>query len=186
MPDTPSDEELGLDPQEMERLDPNIRTELRNARKIQRDAAATAQRNQELERDLAITKAGIPDSPLGQMFSRAYDGPLDDPQAIKSAFEALGVTTPPQGGDPNAQGDQGQPAPGSDPEIERLRQLQQVGNPGAMWAGPARTWPTPSTPQRPRRKSWRCSKRMPLARQGSDQSRSSSPPGFSGLLNPRK
>ena len=132
----PTDEELGLDSQQMEGLDQNIRRELRQARITARDAATATERNVQLERELALTKAGIPDNPLGQMFTKAYDGPTDDPTAIKSAFEALGVPVVTPSGDPNAQSPpEPQSAPGNDPEVERLRQLAQVGNTGDATGG---------------------------------------------------
>ena len=55
-----TDEELGIP----EGLDPNIRAELRKSRELGRDAEAANKRAAELERQLAFSQAGVPDTPL--------------------------------------------------------------------------------------------------------------------------
>lgn len=90
MPDA-TDEELGLDPEVMETLDPGIRNELRQSRQLRRDNGRLEAEAAQARREAAFAKAGIPDTPLGQMFGKAYEGPTDDPTAIKASFEALGV-----------------------------------------------------------------------------------------------
>jgi hypothetical protein len=99
----PTDEELGLDPNQMDGLDPNIRAELRRSRLMARENAQLQAEAEQAKREAAFAKAGIPDTPLGEMFAKAYDGPTDDPSALKTAFEALGVATPLGGSTPPAQ-----------------------------------------------------------------------------------
>jgi hypothetical protein len=118
-----TDEELGLDPAQMEALDPNIRAELRRSRQLARDAQAATERSSALERELAFTKAGIPDTPLGQMFAKAYDGDTADPTAIKTAFEALGVA-----GEPSGQQTPPPPEGASEQELEAQRRIAQAGS----------------------------------------------------------
>lgn len=118
----PTDEELGLDSQEMEGLDPNIRSALRQNRQMSRDLEAANQRAAQAERESAFAKAGIPDTPLGTMFGKAYDGPTDDPSAIKASFEALGVPSTPTGSAPDPQS-----AGASDDELAAQRQVSTLG-----------------------------------------------------------
>lgn len=108
----PTDEELGIP----EGLDPNIRAELRRSREQGRELDAERAARATAERDAAFARAGIPDTPLGQMFGKAYDGPTDDPEAIKASFTALG------GGVPVEQT--------SDEELAANRQVAQVGSSG--------------------------------------------------------
>lgn len=122
----PTDEELGLDPATMDTLDPNIRAELRNSRKLLRqqeaDLEAATERAAQAEREAAFAKAGIPDTPLGQMFAKGYDGDASDPAAIKAAFDALGGTgTPPPAATPPA----GEPTPPAPPQTGAEAALEQ-------------------------------------------------------------
>lgn len=49
----------------------------------------------EMQRELALTKAGVDTStPTGKMFAKAYDGELDT-EAIKTAATEVGAITPP-------------------------------------------------------------------------------------------
>jgi hypothetical protein len=75
---------------EQEGLDPNIREALRHTKQLAQDKAAAEQRTAQLERELAFTKAGVPDSPLTTTLAKSYDGD-NDPTAIKAYFEGLGV-----------------------------------------------------------------------------------------------
>ena len=84
----PEDEEL-IDPDQYE-LDDNIRNALKGRNQLARDKAAAEQRNAELERELAFSKAGIPDSPLAAALAKTYDGE-NDPASVKAYFEGLGV-----------------------------------------------------------------------------------------------
>ena len=115
MPEEVSDEELGLP----EGLDPNIRAELRKSRQLARDNEASNKRNAQLERELAFSKAGIPDTPLVQTLAKSYEGE-NDPAAVKAYFEGLGV-------------DLGSPAAKQQEEFDDLeaqRRLAQVGAQG--------------------------------------------------------
>ena len=86
----PTDEELGIDPG----LDPNIRAELRKSRQLSRELAEAQEAVETAKREAAFAKAGIPDTPLGQMFAKAFDGDVTDPAAIKAQFEALNPQAP--------------------------------------------------------------------------------------------
>ena len=113
MPEELSDEALGIP----EGLDPNIRAELRKSRELARENEALKVSNETAARELAFSKAAIPDTPLGQMFAKAYEGPTDDPEAIKAAFQAVG------GEPPNSQQE--------DADLEAQRRLAAVGGEGA-------------------------------------------------------
>lgn len=64
--------------------------ELRDAADRGREATKRAA---ELERDNAMLRAGVPtDTPLGQMFARAYDGQLE-PDAVKAAWAEVAPST---------------------------------------------------------------------------------------------
>jgi hypothetical protein len=123
-----TDEELGLDPQQMEGLDPNIRAELRKSRQLAKDLHAAEVAKGIAERDATFVRAGIPDSPLGQMFAKGYDGDPTDVAAVKAAFDALGVAggqTPPASEDPG-QNDAGP----TDAELESQRRIATAGAAG--------------------------------------------------------
>lgn len=121
-----TDEELGLDPQQMEGLDPNIRAELRRSRQLARDNATLQAEAEQARREAAFAKAGIPDTPLGAMFAKAYDGATDDPSAIKASFEALGV--PLTATSAGVSTEQTPPPSGAtDAEIAAQRVISQVG-----------------------------------------------------------
>jgi hypothetical protein len=110
-----SDEELDIP----EGLDPNIRAELRRGRERERDAEAANKRAADLERELAFSKAGIPDNPLNATLAKSYTGE-NDPASVKAYFEGLGVdlSGTAQGGGP------------SDEELAAQRQVAQVGAAG--------------------------------------------------------
>jgi hypothetical protein len=122
----PTDEELGLDPQQMEGLDPNIRAELRRSRQIQRENAALQAERDAAMREAAFAKAGVPDTPLAAALAKTYEGD-NDPAAVKEYFTSLGVDLA-SGGAPPA----GSPPPpaqqgASDEELAAQRRLAQVG-----------------------------------------------------------
>lgn len=48
----------------------------------------------ELQRKLALRDAGIPNTKLGDMFIRSYDGPMDDPEAIRAAWQEIAPAPP--------------------------------------------------------------------------------------------
>ena len=83
------DDELGLHPGWDEGLDPNIRKELRQARVIQRENADLKGKVETYERERVLTRAGIPSDKRGELFARTYEGALDDPEAVKAAYEEL-------------------------------------------------------------------------------------------------
>ncbi len=118
-----ADDELDLDSEEGQVLDPNIRRELRDGRKhrAQQEAELAAAR-----RDLAFARVGVDDStPLGKMFVRGYDGDITT-EAIRAAAEEIpGLLAPPKP-DPNAM---------SAEEIEAQRRMAGASG-GAGVGGP--------------------------------------------------
>ena len=120
----PTDEELGLDPQQMEGLDPNIRGELRRSRQLAKDLAAAQVEAEVAKRDASFIRAGIPDNPLGQLFAKAYDGDYNDPAAIKQAFDALGIPGNTPGQAPQ------EPDGPTDDELAAQRRIAQAGATG--------------------------------------------------------
>lgn len=106
-----SDEELGIP----EGLDPNIRAELRRGREREREAEAANKRAADLERQLAFSQAGVPDSPLAAALAKTYDGE-NDPASVKAYFEGLGVDL------------SGKAQQEPDPDLEAERRLAQVGS----------------------------------------------------------
>lgn len=71
---------------------------------IQQDAAAAQARTAELEaslaaqqRELTFLRAGVDlDTPVGKLFAKGYDGPLDDVEAVKSSAREVGaIPVPP-------------------------------------------------------------------------------------------
>jgi hypothetical protein len=116
VPDSPTDEELGIP----EGLDPNIRAELRKSREREREAEAANQRAAALERELAFSKAGVPDTPLAAALAKTYDGE-NDPASVKAYFEGLGVDL----------GEKPAEAGGADEaELAEQRRLAAVGSQG--------------------------------------------------------
>lgn len=86
---TYTDEELNLAPGWGDTLDPNIRKELRQSRVLQAELR-TAQAELATERrQNVLTAAGVPSDVRGKAFARLYEGPLDDPAAVKAEYEAL-------------------------------------------------------------------------------------------------
>ncbi len=112
-----TDEELGIP----EGLDPNIRAELRKSRELGRDAEAANKRAAELERQLAFSQAGVPDTPLAAALAKTYDGE-NDPSSVKAYFEGLGVDLSGKAQDQDS----------TDAELEAQKQLAQVGSQGGQ------------------------------------------------------
>jgi len=79
-----------LSEEETEHLDPNIRAELRKSRERAKAAEQAQAELDALKRDLAFTKAGIPDTGTGALLRKAYDGDTD-PEAIRKAAEEYGI-----------------------------------------------------------------------------------------------
>ena len=106
-----------------EPLDPNIRAALKAA---QADRA----RVNELEREIAFTKAGVPDDTLGTVFRKGWDGDTT-PEAIKAAWDEIAPAPPaappsePDGGvDPQLQA-----------ELDAQQRIAQVGASGEPGSG---------------------------------------------------
>lgn len=94
--------------------------ELREAAKRGRTAAQEAAA---LKRENAFLKAGVPtDSPLGEMFAKAYDGELTA-EAISEAASKIGLLG---GNDATSQPDAQPPA------SEQIRQTLNEGNPTSV------------------------------------------------------
>lgn len=88
-------------------------------RSMERDAKAA----RAAQRELAFVKAGIDtDSPLGKMFTAAYEGPLDR-EAINTAWTAVAPAAPPPPADDTPPPAGETPPPADDgAEFERERQ----------------------------------------------------------------
>ena len=109
----------GVDP-EAGVLDPNIREALRGVDALRQENADKDARLAQMERELAFTKAGIPDTPLASALAKTYDGP-NEPEAVKAYFTELGVdSTGATSSAPPA-------ATNTDAELDAQRRLAQVG-----------------------------------------------------------
>jgi len=114
------DEQYEDEPQQA--LDPNIRKQLREAEKTRKELdSLRAELNAE-KREVQFTKAGIPDSGIGELFRKAYDGEANA-EAIRNAAEQYGILQ--------------SPAPttsSGDSELEALRRAQgaTIGTSGAL------------------------------------------------------
>jgi len=71
-------------------LDANIRKQLREAEKSRKELETLRSELDAQRREVQIAKAGIPDSPLGNLFRKAYDGPADA-ESIRRAAEEYGI-----------------------------------------------------------------------------------------------
>lgn len=108
--------------EETDHLDPNIRAELRKSRERAKEAEAAKAELANLQRELAFTKAGIPETGVGALLRKAYDGDTD-PEAIRKVAAEYGITS--------------DSTPQSDPireELETHRQIQ--GSTGTSNSGP--------------------------------------------------
>lgn len=114
MPD--DEEELDQDS-----LDPNIRKALRKLEKDNHDLALKAAI---AERDAAFVRAGIPDTPIGQLFAKSYEGE-SDPAAVKAAYDALGLTEAPASEDLPPE-----PSGPTDQELDAQRRIASAGAAG--------------------------------------------------------
>jgi hypothetical protein len=105
-------------------LDPNIRAELRRSKDRAKEAEAAKAEVDSLKRELAFTKAGVPEDGVGALLRKAWDGDTD-PEAIRKAAEEYGIFQA------------GQTAPQHDPvrdELERHRNI--AGATGTSNSGP--------------------------------------------------
>ena len=78
------------DDTEPEVLDENIRRELRKAKDAKRELADAQAELQAMKREVAFTKAGIPETGPGALLRKAWDGDTD-PDAIRKAAEDYGI-----------------------------------------------------------------------------------------------
>lgn len=74
-------------------LDPNIRKQLRQAKKAQQERDNAIAELESYKRDLAFTKLGIPEDGVGRLFRKAYDGDTS-PEAVLEAAREYGVISP--------------------------------------------------------------------------------------------
>jgi hypothetical protein len=104
-------------------LDPNIRRQLREAEKARKELEAAKAELEAQKRDLQFTKAGIPETGIGALLRKAYDGPADA-ESIAKAAQEYGILQPNQ-----VQAE----APANDVELEALRRAQgaTIGTSGA-------------------------------------------------------
>jgi hypothetical protein len=120
-----TDEELELAPGWDEHLDSNIRRQIRQAKIDKIEAAQAKAEAAEAKRELVLLKAGVPADAKGEMFVKAYDGPLDA-ESVKAAYEAV-FGAP----DPGAGGGTGQ----LDPNLTAQQRIAQSGGAGAGTSG---------------------------------------------------
>lgn len=95
-------------------LDPNIREQLKRADKDRKARSEAEARAEAAERQLALIKAGIPAEGPGELFHRAYDGPLDT-DAIRAEAQRYGLWS-----------EQPQEVPPSVPQDPAVQYDQQV------------------------------------------------------------
>jgi hypothetical protein len=105
-------------------LDPNIRRQLREAEKARKELDVARAELEAQKRDLQFTKAGIPETGVGALLRKAYDGPADA-ESIAKAAQEYGILQSPQ-----------TPAEApvtNDVELEALRRAQgaTIGTSGA-------------------------------------------------------
>jgi len=110
--------------EERQPLDPNIRKQLREAEKAKKELESLRAELDSERREVQFSKAGIPDTGVGALLRKAYDGPTDA-ESIRKAAEEYGIFQVQQ------------EAPQSDPmnpELEAMRRAQgaTVGTSGAM------------------------------------------------------
>jgi hypothetical protein len=71
-------------------LDPNIRRQLKEAKKARRELDEARAELEAQKRELLFSRAGIPETGLGSLLRKAYDGPADA-DAIRKAAEEYGI-----------------------------------------------------------------------------------------------
>lgn len=95
-------DDLGFDPDDFEGIAEKMATvPRRQVRLWEKQAKDLEEKNKllsQLQRERNFVQAGIPDTPLGKLFMRGYEG-ADDPEAIKASAVEYGVLNPPN--DPN-------------------------------------------------------------------------------------
>jgi 3-mercaptopyruvate sulfurtransferase SseA len=82
-----------FDPEDYEGVQPKMaqipRAQVRKWEKQQKELDELRAKLAASERERLFARAGIPDDPRGQLFAKAYDGPTDDPAAVKAAWEQI-------------------------------------------------------------------------------------------------
>ena len=108
---------------ERQPLDPNIRKQLREAEKARKELETVRAELESQKREVQFSKAGIPDTGVGSLFRKAYDGETSA-EAIRAAAQEYGIL----------QSEQVQEVPSNDSELDALRRAQgaTIGNSGAM------------------------------------------------------
>jgi hypothetical protein len=90
-----SDDELGLNTDVVESLDPNLRDEIRKSRSRAREAHEWKQRAEAAERQIVVRDVGIDTgSKLGQMFMKSYEGEWTAAAIQAEAEQIPGLLTP--------------------------------------------------------------------------------------------
>ena len=104
-------------------LDPNIRRQLREAEKARKELDVARAELEAQKRDLQFTKAGIPETGVGALLRKAYDGPADA-ESIAKAAQEYGILQPQA---------QAEALATNDVELEALRRAQgaTIGTSGA-------------------------------------------------------
>jgi hypothetical protein len=107
---------------ERQPLDPNIRKQLREAEKARKELEGLKAELETQKREVQFSKAGIPDSGIGSLFRKAYDGETSQ-EAIQAAAQEYGILKTESTEDTS-----------SNAELDALRRTQgaTVGNSGAM------------------------------------------------------
>jgi len=88
------DDDFDEQEQQNQPLDPNIRKQLREAEKARKELDALRQELENQKREVLLAKAGIPDSPLGNLFRDAYRGEADL-EAIRQKAREYGILDAP-------------------------------------------------------------------------------------------
>jgi hypothetical protein len=95
-----------------EPLDHNIRQALKDSKANAKAATEARAEVESMKREIAFTKAGIPEDGMGQYFRKGYDGD-HSPEAIRAEAEKAGILAP-------------APVQVPSEELEQLRQVHQT------------------------------------------------------------
>ena len=111
--------------QQPQALDPNIRKQLREAEKARKELDALRSELDAQKREVQFTKAGIPETGVGSLFRKAYDGEASA-ESIRKAAEEYGILSPTP--------EQVQAESSNSAELEALRRAQgaTIGTSGAL------------------------------------------------------
>ena len=117
-----------IEEQEREPLDPNIRKALKQSEANAKAATEARAEVESMKREIAFTKAGIPEDGVGGYFRKGYEGDIS-PDAIKAEAEKAGILQAPPAQVPNE-------------ELEQLRAVHS-----ASATSPSSGTPNPATYQ---------------------------------------